>query len=64
MVAIFKKIWEKSPTENYHAVSLLFVINKFIEKLLNNMFVDNLEKCGFLLISSLLSGLLIPSDIF
>ena len=45
---IFKNIWEKSATKNYHPVSLLFVVNKFFEKLVNNMLVDHFEKFGFL----------------
>ena len=64
MVAIFKKIWEKSLTKSYHTVSLLFVINKFFENFVNNMLVDNFEKFGFLLISSLVSGLLIQPHFF
>ena len=45
---IFKNIWEKSATKNYHPVSLLFVVNKFFEKLVNNMLGDHFEKFDFL----------------
>ena len=59
MLAIFKNIWNTSATKSYHPVSLLFVINKFFEKLVNNTLVDHLEKFGFNLISSMTSGLII-----
>ena len=63
MVAILKNIWETSATESYRPVSLLFMVNKFFEKLVNNMLVDHLEKFGFFLISSMVSGLLIQPRI-
>ena len=47
LVAILKNIWETSATESYRPVSLLFMVNKFFEKLVNNMLVDHLEKFGF-----------------
>ena len=59
MVAIFKNIWKTSATKIYHPVGLLFVVNKFFEKLVNNKLVDHLDKFGFFLISSMISGLLI-----
>ena len=59
MVAIFRNIWNTSATKNYYPVSLLFVVNKFFEKLVNNKVVDHLEKFGFFLISSMTSGCLI-----
>ena len=34
------------PAKNYHPVSLLSVVSKVFEKLLNNRIVDHLEKCG------------------
>ena len=52
MVAIFKNTWETSTTQNYHRVSLVFVVNKFFKKLKNNMLVDHCEKLDFFLISS------------
>ena len=57
MVVVFKNIWNTSATKNYYPVSLLFVVNKFFEKLVNNKVVDHLEKFGFFLISSMTSGL-------
>ena len=46
MVPVFKSIVERSTAKNYHPVSLLYVVNKVFEKLLNNRIVDHLEKCG------------------
>ena len=57
MVVVFKNIWNTSATKNYYPVSLLFVVNKFFEKLVNNKVFDHLEKFGFFLISSMTSGL-------
>ena len=37
---------ETSIAKNYHPVSLLSVISKVFEKLVNNRIVDHLEKCG------------------
>ena len=59
MVAIFKNIWNTSGTKNYNPVSLLFVVNRFFEKLVNNKVVDHLQKFGFFVISSMTSGLLL-----
>ena len=37
---------ERSTAENYHLVSFLSAVNKVLEKLVNNRFVDHLDKCG------------------
>ena len=37
---------ERSTAKNYHPVSLLFVVSKVFEKLVNNRIVDHLKKCG------------------
>ena len=37
---------EWSIAKNYHPVSLLSVVSKVFEKLVNNRIVDHLEKCG------------------
>ena len=37
---------KRSTAENCHPVSLLFVVSKVFEKLVNNRIVDHLEKCG------------------
>ena len=46
MVPVFKKVGKRSTVKNYHPVSLLSVVRKVFEKLVNNRIVDNLEKCG------------------
>ena len=43
---MFKNVGEKSAAKNYHPVSLLSVVSKVFEKLVNNRSVDHLEKCG------------------
>ena len=46
VVPVFKNIGERSTAKNYHPVSLLSVVSKVFEKLVNNRLVDHLEKCG------------------
>ena len=46
MVPVFKNVGEKSTAKNCHPVSLLSVITKVFEKLINNRIVDHLEKCA------------------
>ena len=46
MVPVFKNIGERSTAKNCHRVSLLSVVSKVFEKLVNNRIVDHLEKCG------------------
>ena len=46
MVPIFKNVGERSTAKNYSPVSLLSVVSKVFEKLVNNRIVDHLEKCG------------------
>ena len=58
MVPVFKNVGERSTGKNYCPVSLLFVVSKVFEKLINNRIVDHLEKCDFLLMSSMVLGLL------
>ena len=57
MVPVFKNVGEKSTAKNCRPVSLLPLVSKVFEKLVNNSIVDHLEKCGFFLISSLVIGL-------
>ena len=45
-VGEFKNVGERSTAKNYRPVSLLFVVSKVFEKLVNNRIVDHLEKCG------------------
>ena len=46
VVPVFKNIGERSAAKNYCPVSLLSVVSKVFEKLVNNRIVDHLEKCG------------------
>ena len=45
MVPVFKNVEERSTAKNYHPVSLLSVVSKVFEKLVNNRIVHHLEKC-------------------
>ena len=47
VVSVFKNVGERSTAKNYRPVSLLSVVSKVFEKLVNNRIVDHLEKCGF-----------------
>ena len=64
MVPVFKNVVERSTAKNYCPVSLLSVVSKVFEKLVNNRIVDHLEKCGLFLISSMVLGLLDQLQIF
>ena len=46
VVPVFKNVGERSTAKNYQPVSLLSVVSKVFEKLVNNGIVDHLEKCG------------------
>ena len=46
VVPVFKNVGERSTAKNYHLVSLLSVVSKVFEKLVNNRIVDHLENCG------------------
>ena len=46
VVPVFKNVGERSTAKNYGPVSLLSVVSKVFEKLVNNRIVDHLEKCG------------------
>ena len=46
VVPVFKNVGERSTAKNYCLVSLLSVVSKVFEKLVNNKIVDHLEKCG------------------
>ena len=45
-VSVFKNVRERCAAKNCRPVSLLSVVNKFFEKLVNNRLADHLEKCG------------------
>ena len=57
VVPVFKNVGERSIPKNYHPVSLLSVVSKVFEKLVNNRIVDHLEKCG--LFSDFQNGLVL-----
>ena len=46
VVPVFKNVGERSTAKNYRPISLLSVIRKIFEKLVNNRIVDHLEKYG------------------
>ena len=46
VVPVFKNVEERSTAANYCPVSLLSVVSKVFEKLINNRTVDHLKKCG------------------
>ena len=46
VVLVFKNVVERSTAKNYHPFSLLSVVSKVFEKLVNNSIVGHLEKCG------------------
>ena len=44
VVPVFKNVCKRSSAKNYCPVSLLSVVSKVFEKLLNNRIVDHVEK--------------------
>ena len=47
VVPVFNKnVGKRSTAKNYGPVSLLSVVRKVVEKLVNNRIVEHLEKCG------------------
>ena len=49
VIPVFKNVGERSTAKNCCPVSVLSVISKVFEKLVNNRIVDYLEKCGLFL---------------
>ena len=45
MFPVFKSVGERCTARNYRPVSLLSVVSKVFEKLVNNKIIDHLEKC-------------------
>ena len=64
VVPKFKNVGERSTAKDYDPVSLLSVVSKVFEQLVNNRIVDYLEKCGLFLIFSMVLGLLDQLQIF
>ena len=48
VVPVFENVGERFTAKNHHPVSLLSVVSKVFEKLVNNRIVDHIEKCGLL----------------
>ena len=46
MVSVINNVAERSAAKKYCPVSLLSVVSKVFEKLVNTRIVDHLEKCG------------------
>ena len=46
MVSVFRNAGERSTAKNYRPVSLLSMVSKVFEKLVNNRNADHLQKCG------------------
>ena len=46
VVPVFKNVGERSTAKNYRPVTLLSVVSKVFEKLVNKRIVDHLENCG------------------
>ena len=44
---VFKNVGERSIAKNYDPVSVLFVVSKVLEKVVNNTIVDHLERLSF-----------------
>ena len=64
VVSLFKNVWDKSREKNYHLVSLLYIVNKILEKLTNIGFFITLSKMSIYPISSMSLGLLDQLQIF
>ena len=62
VVPVFKNIGERSTAKNYCPVSLLSVVSKVFEKLVNNRIVNPLENCGFRFSRSTVDLLTVVSD--
>ena len=58
MVLVFKNVVQRSTAKNYHPVSLLSMVSRVLEKLVNNRILDYLEKFGLFLISCMVLGFL------
>ena len=60
----FKNVGKRFTAKNYYFVSLLSVVSKVLERLVNNRIVDHLEKCSFFQISSVVLCLFDQMQIF
>ena len=46
VIPVFKNVRERYTAKSYRPVSLLSVVSKVFEKLVNSRIIDHLEKCG------------------
>ena len=46
VVPVFKNVGKRSNAKNYCPISLLSVVSRVFEKLINNKIVDHLDKSG------------------
>ena len=58
MVPEFKKVGERCMAKNYRPISLLSVVIKVFERLVDNRLADHLEKCDLFSDFQLILGLL------
>ena len=64
VVSVFENAGERFSLETYRPASLLSVVYKVFEKLVNNMIVGHLKKSHFFLISNVVLSLLDQLQIF
>ena len=64
VVPVFKNVWGRPAAKNYHPVSLLSMVSEVFKKFVNNRIVSSLDKCGLFHISSIVSDLPDPLQIF
>ena len=64
VIHVFKNIGESCTAKNYHPVSLLSVVSKIFEKVVNNRIFDHLEKCDLFSDFQMVLGLLDQLQIF
>ena len=58
MIPVFKNAFERSTAKNYRPISLLSLVSKVFEKIVNNRLAITSRNMAFFIISSMVSGLL------
>ena len=64
VVPAIKNDGKRSTAKNFHPVSVLSVVSKVFQKLVDNRIVNHLEKCGLFSDSNIVLGLLDQLQIF